>query len=65
MCEGDLGEVAVRAAVDVGDGDDMRACGEGLQDVGGSGRAGAEGERIAGVLERCDCTFKVVAGNAC
>ena len=36
---GDLGEVAVRTAVDVGDGDDMRTRGEGLEDHGCCGRA--------------------------
>ena len=61
--EGDLGEVAVRAAVDVRHGHDVRAGGERLQDVGRRGRAGAEGERIAGVLERGDCAFEVVAGQ--
>jgi hypothetical protein len=61
--ERDLGEVAVRAAVDIGYGDDVRARGERLQDVGCRGRAGAEGERIAGVLERCDCAFEVVAAG--
>jgi hypothetical protein len=30
----DFGEVAICAAVDVGDGDDVGAAGEGLQDVG-------------------------------
>ena len=61
--QGDLCEVAVGAAVDIGDGDDVRAGGERLQDVGCGGRAGAVGERIVGVLERCDCAFKVVAGG--
>jgi len=61
--ERDLGEVAVRAAVDIGDGDYVRARGERLQDVGCGGRAGAEGERIASVLERCDCAFEVVAAG--
>lgn len=32
VCGGDLGEVAVCAAVDVRDGDDVGACGEGLED---------------------------------
>ena len=63
--ECDLGEVAVRAAVDVRDGDDVRACGEGLQDVGGGRGAGTESECIPGVLEGCDCAFEVVAGKAC
>ena len=65
MRECDLGEVAVRAAVDVRDGDDVRACGKGLQDVGGGRGAGTESECIPGVLECCDCAFEVVAGKAC
>lgn len=64
VCQRDLGEVAVGAAVDVGDGDDVRAGSKRLQDVGSSGRAGAEGERIAGVLESCDCAFEVVTRGA-
>jgi hypothetical protein len=58
---GYLGEVAVRAAVDVGYGDDVRVCGEGLENVGCGGGAGAEGEGIAGVLEGGDGAFKVVS----
>ena len=61
--QGDLCEVAVGAAVDIGDGDDVRAGCERLQDVGCGGRARAVGERIVGVLERCDCAFEVVAGG--
>lgn len=57
----DLGEVSVSAAVDVRDGDDVRAAGERLEDVGGGGRAGGEGERIAGVLEARNGGFKVVS----
>lgn len=56
---GDFGEVTVRAAVDVGDGDDMGARGEGLEDGGGCGGAGREGESILCVLERCYCGFEV------
>jgi hypothetical protein len=63
VCQGDLCEVAVGAAVDIGNGDDVRAGRERLQDVGCGGRAGAVGERIVGVLERCDCAFEVVAGG--
>lgn len=57
----DLGEVSVGAAVDVRDGDDVGAAGERLEDVGGGGRAGGEGERIAGVLEARNGGFKVVS----
>jgi len=62
--QGDLGEVAVRAAIDVRHGDDVRTGGERLQNVGSGGRARGECERIAGVLERCDCAFEVVAGQS-
>lgn len=58
---GHLGEVAVGSAVDIGDGDDVRADGEGLEDVGGGGGAGGEGEGVAGVLEGGDGLFEVVA----
>lgn len=56
----DAGEVAVSAAVDIADGDDMGADGEGLEDDGRGGRAGAEGERIAAVLEGGDGLLEVV-----
>lgn len=61
----DLGEVSVGAAVDVRDGDDVGAAGERLEDVGGGGRAGGEGERIAGVLEARNGGFKVVSAAQC
>jgi hypothetical protein len=63
VCEGDLCEVAVGSAVDVGDGDDVGASGERLEDVGCGGGTRAEGERIAGVLERSDGALKVVTGG--
>lgn len=56
----DLGEVSVSAAINIGDRDDMRAGGEGLQnDSGGSGARG-KGEGIAGVLERRDGFLEVI-----
>jgi hypothetical protein len=61
----DLGEVAVGAAVDIGDGDDVGAGGEGLEDVGGGCGAGGEGEGILGVLESSDGLLEVVTGRGC
>ena len=58
---GHLGEVPVGAAVHVGHGDDVRARGERLQDGGGRGAAGREGQGILGVLERGDGLLEVVA----
>lgn len=55
-----LSEVAVGATVDVGDGDDVRPGGEGLEDVGSGGGAGGEGESIFGVLEGSDGLLEVV-----
>lgn len=63
MRKGDLGEVAVRATIDIRYRDDVRACSERLQDIGSRSRAGAEGKSIAGMLERCDCAFEVVAAG--
>jgi len=57
---GDLGEVSVGATVDVGDGDDMRARGEGLEDDGGGRGAGREGKGVLGVLEGGDGGLEVV-----
>ena len=65
VCECDFGEVAVRAAVDVRDGDDMGAGGEGLEDCGGRGGAGGEGEGVAGVFEGGDGFFEVVPVGVC
>lgn len=39
----------------------MRSYGQRLQDVGCGCGAGAVSQRIAGVLERCDCLLKVVS----
>ncbi len=61
VCLGDLGEVSVGSSVDVGDGDDMGACGEGLEDHSGGGRAGGEGESILGVLKRGNGLLEVVS----
>lgn len=57
----DLCEVAVGAAVDVGDGDDVRAGREALEDVGGGGRARGVGEGVLCVLEGGDGALKVGA----
>lgn len=58
---GDLGEVAVGAAVDVRDGDDMAAGGQALQDDGSGGAAGGEGQGVASVLEGRDGSLEVVS----
>jgi hypothetical protein len=60
----DFGEVAVRAAVDVGDRDNVGAAGEGLQDVGCGCGAGGKGEGVASVFKGCDGFLEVVAGGA-
>lgn len=58
---GDLREVAVGAAVDVRDGDDMAAGGQALQDDGSGGAAGGKGQGVASVLEGRDGSLEVVA----
>lgn len=57
---GDLGEVSVGTSVDIGDGDDVGARGEGLQDDSGGGRAGGESKGVLGVLESGNGLLKVV-----
>lgn len=57
---GDLGEVSVGSAVDIGDGDDVGASSQRLEDHSGGGRAGGECESILGVLKSCDGLLKVV-----
>lgn len=61
----DLGEVTVGATVNIGDGDDVGAGGQGLEDVGGGCGAGGEGKRILGVLESSDGLLEVVTGEEC
>lgn len=39
----------------------MRSYGQGLEDVGRGCGTGAVCERIAGMLERCDCLLEVVS----
>lgn len=56
----DLGEISVRATVDVGHRDDVRARGEGLEDIRRGGRAGRKGQRIFRVLEGRNSLLKVV-----
>ena len=59
MCSGDFGEIAVRAAVDVGHGHDVAAGCEALEDGSRGGGARGEGERVFGVLESCNCLLEV------
>jgi hypothetical protein len=56
---GDLGEVAVGAAVNVRDGDDMAAGGQALENVGGGGTAAGEGKSVTGVLKGGDSSLEV------
>jgi hypothetical protein len=62
---GHLGEVAVGATVDVRDRDNVRASGEGLEDVGSGCGARGEGQGILGVLESSDGLLKVVTETGC
>jgi hypothetical protein len=48
--KGDFGEVAMRAAVDVGHGNDVRAARERLKDVGGGCGARTEREGVPGMF---------------
>lgn len=63
MSGGDLGEVAMRAAVDIGDRHDVGALREGLEDEGGGGGAGGEGEGEARMFQRGNCLFEIVSGG--
>lgn len=58
---GDLGEVTVGAAIDVGDRDDVRARGKRLEDHGSGGATGREGEGVLGVFEGRHHVLKVFA----
>lgn len=58
---GDLSEVAVGTTVDIGDRDNVRSRGQGLQDNSSSGRARGECKGVLGVLESGNRLLKVVA----
>jgi hypothetical protein len=57
----DLGKVTMRATVEIGNGNDVRARGERLQGSGHSGEARRERKSVLGILERCYGMFKIVA----
>ena len=59
-----LGEISVCATVDIGDGNDMGACGEGLEDDGCGCGAGGESEGVFGLLESCYSCFEVFSIKA-
>ena len=63
MGRSDLGKIPVGSTVDVGDGDDVRARCQGLEDDGGSCGTGGEGESIFGVFESSDGLLKVIPGT--
>lgn len=56
----DLREIAVGAAVHIRDGDDVRACGQALEDGGRGSTAAGEGQRIARVLEGRHSSLEVI-----
>lgn len=56
---GDFGEVAMGAAVDVGDGNDMASCSETLEDNGSGGGARGKGESVFGLFEGGNGRLKV------
>lgn len=64
MGRSNLGEVPVCSTIDIGDGDDVGASGEGLKDGSGGGGAGGEGKGIFCVLESCDGLLEVIAGES-
>jgi len=55
----DLSEVSVGTSVDIGDGDDMAAGSETLEDSGGGGGTGGESEGVLGVLESSNSGLEV------
>lgn len=57
----DLGKVAMCAAIDIGDGDNMGASGQALKNDGGGGRPGRKGQGVLGMLDSRDGLFKVGA----
>lgn len=60
VCCCDLGEVAMSAAVDIRDRDNMGALCERLKDGGGCGGAGRERKGVFGMFERSNGLLKVV-----
>ena len=58
-----LGEVAMRTAVDVGNRHNVRALRERLENQGGGGRAGGKGEGEAGMFQRSDCLFEIISAR--
>lgn len=60
MGGGNLGEVTVSSTIDIGDGDDVRARGERLEDDGSGGRARGEGKGIFGVFKSSNGLLEVV-----
>ena len=61
VCSCDFGEVAMRAAIDIRDGDDVGASGERLQDRSGRCGTRGEGEGETGVLESCDGALEIIS----
>ena len=61
VCLGDLGEVSVGSSVDVGNGDNMGALGQRLEDHSGGGRSGGESKSILGVLKGGNGLLEVVS----
>lgn len=55
-----LGEVSVGSTVDIGDGDNVGASSQRLEDHSGGGRTRGECKSILGVLKSCDGLLKVV-----
>lgn len=55
----DLGEVTVCTSVDIGDGDDMAASSQTLENGGGGGGTGGESKSVLGVLESSNSGLEV------
>lgn len=60
VCCCDLGEVAMSAAIDIRDRDDVGALCKRLKDGGGCGRARGERKGVFGVFKRSDGLLKVI-----
>lgn len=60
MCVCNLCEIAMGAAVNIGDGDDVGSLGEGLEDCSGGSGTGGESEGVFSMLEGRYCFFEVV-----
>lgn len=61
VCLGDLGEISVGSSVDVGNGNNVGALGQRLEDDSGGGRSGRESESILGVLKGGNGLLEVVS----